>query len=52
MTVGDTCAEWRLSHRALHGKPRTATAAALDDTVLLTLPGAELLAELSPRPAA
>ncbi len=35
---------------ALHGKPRTATAMALDDTVLLTLPRDELLAELSPRP--
>jgi CRP-like cAMP-binding protein len=33
---------------ALHGKPRTATAVALDDTVLLTLPRDELLAELSP----
>jgi CRP-like cAMP-binding protein/predicted MFS family arabinose efflux permease len=33
---------------ALHGKPRTATAMALDDTVLLTLPRDELLAELSP----
>jgi CRP-like cAMP-binding protein/MFS family permease len=36
---------------ALHGKPRTATAMALDDTVLLTLPRDELLAELSPRPS-
>ena len=35
---------------ALHGKPRTATAVALDDTVLLGLPRDELLAELSPRP--
>ena len=35
---------------ALHGNPRTATAMALDDTVLLTLPRHELLAELSPRP--
>jgi CRP-like cAMP-binding protein len=31
---------------ALHGKPRTATAIALDDTVLLTLPRDGLLAEL------
>ena len=33
---------------ALHGKPRAATAMALDDTVLLMLPRDELLAELSP----
>jgi CRP-like cAMP-binding protein/predicted MFS family arabinose efflux permease len=32
----------------LHGRPRTATAVALDDTVLLTLPRRELLAELTP----
>jgi CRP-like cAMP-binding protein len=31
---------------ALHGKPRTATAVALDDAVLLTLPRDGLLAEL------
>ena len=33
---------------ALHGRPPTATAVALDDTVLLTLPRRELLAELTP----
>jgi CRP-like cAMP-binding protein len=32
----------------LHGKPRTATAVTLDDTVLLTLRRDELLAELAP----
>ena len=32
----------------LHGRPPTATAVALDDTVLLTLPRRELLAELTP----
>ena len=33
---------------ALHGKPRSATAVTLDETVLLTLPREELLAELTP----
>jgi CRP-like cAMP-binding protein len=33
---------------ALHGRPRTATAVAIDPTVLLTLPRDELLAELTP----
>jgi CRP-like cAMP-binding protein len=33
---------------ALHGRPRTATAIAIDATVLLTLPRDELLAELTP----
>jgi CRP-like cAMP-binding protein len=33
---------------ALHGKPRAATAVTLDDTVLVTLPREQLLAELSP----
>jgi CRP-like cAMP-binding protein len=35
---------------ALHGKPRTATAMAIDDTLLLRLPRDELLAELNPSP--
>jgi CRP-like cAMP-binding protein/predicted MFS family arabinose efflux permease len=32
----------------LHGRPRATTAVAIDDTVLLTLPRNELLAELTP----
>ena len=33
---------------SLHGRPRTATAVAIDETVLLTLPRSELLAAVSP----